>query len=146
MVYCLVIGRLYALLKGEGEEMITRNQLTIEETATSSDERTGLSFVYGAGLASAVFLGSESFGTRDHILLSQILDIPFRRLLRLAGSRWRYSIPPPHGLLYVSEVKVTLRLTVNQSVCLGVEPHLRLMTRYLLLFDSYSLVMVGPHL
>jgi hypothetical protein len=22
---------------------------------------------------------------------------PFRRLLRLAGSRWRYSTPPPHG-------------------------------------------------
>jgi hypothetical protein len=25
--------------------------------------------------------------------------VPFRRLLRLAGSRWRYSTPPPHGLL-----------------------------------------------
>jgi hypothetical protein len=48
-------------------------------------------------LASAVFLGSESLGTRDHILLSQIWDFPFRRLLRLAGSRWRYSTPPPHG-------------------------------------------------
>jgi hypothetical protein len=23
--------------------------------------------------------------------------VPFRRLLRLAGSRWRYSTPPPHG-------------------------------------------------
>jgi hypothetical protein len=41
------------------------------------------------------------------------------------------------------KVKVTLRLTVNQSVSLGVEPHLRLMTRYLLLFDSYGLVFVG---
>jgi hypothetical protein len=37
-----------------------------------SDERTGLSFVHVTGLASAVFLGSESLGTRDHILLSQI--------------------------------------------------------------------------
>jgi hypothetical protein len=36
-------------------------------------------------LASAVILGSESRGTRDHILMSQILDFPFRRLLRLAG-------------------------------------------------------------
>jgi hypothetical protein len=62
-----------------------------------SDERTGLTFVYVAGLASAVFLRSESFGTRDHILLSQITDFPFRRLLRLAGSRWRYSTPPPYG-------------------------------------------------
>jgi hypothetical protein len=32
---------------------------------------------------------------------------------------------------------------VSQSVSLGVEPHLRLMTRYLLLFDSYGLVFVG---
>jgi hypothetical protein len=30
------------------------------------------------------------------------------------------------------KVKVTLRLIVSQSVCLGVEPHLGLMTRYLL--------------
>jgi hypothetical protein len=44
-------------------------------------------------LASAVILGSEPLGTRDHILLSQIWDFPFRRLLRLAGSRWRYSTP-----------------------------------------------------
>jgi hypothetical protein len=28
------------------------------------------------------------------------------------------------------KVKVTLRLTVGQSVCLGVEPRLGLMTRY----------------
>jgi hypothetical protein len=42
-----------------------------------------------------------------------------------------------------SKVKVTLRLTVSQSVSLGVEPHLGLMTRYLLPFDSYALVFVG---
>jgi hypothetical protein len=53
-------------------------------------------------LASAVILGSESRGTRGHILLSQIRD---------------------------SESE-SLRLTVSQSVCLGVEPHLGLMTRY----------------
>jgi hypothetical protein len=37
-------------------------------------------------LASAVILGSESLGTRDHILLSQIRDFLFPRLLRLADS------------------------------------------------------------
>jgi hypothetical protein len=42
------------------------------------------------------------------------------------------------------KVKVTLRLTVNQSVSLGVKPHLGLMTRYLLLFDSYGIVFCGP--
>jgi hypothetical protein len=45
---------------------------------------------------SAVFLGSESLGTRDHILLFKIWGFPFHPLLRLAGSRWRYSTPPPH--------------------------------------------------
>jgi hypothetical protein len=47
--------------------------------------------------ASAVTFGSQSRRTRDHILLSQIRDFPFRRLLRLAGLRWRYSTPTPHG-------------------------------------------------
>jgi hypothetical protein len=63
-----------------------------------SDERSGLSFYVLLALASAVFLGTKSLGTWDHILLSQIWDFPFRRLLRLAGLRWRYSTPPPHGL------------------------------------------------
>jgi hypothetical protein len=38
------------------------------------------------------------------------------------------------------QVKVTLLLTVSESVSLGIEPHLGLMTRCLLLFDSYGLV------
>jgi hypothetical protein len=41
------------------------------------------------------------------------------------------------------KVKVTLRLTVSQSVCLGVDPHLGPMTRYLLLCGSYGLALVG---
>jgi hypothetical protein len=55
-------------------------------------------------LASAVIFGFESRGTRDHILLSQIRDFLFCRLLRLAGLRWRYSTPPPHGLYPVSSL------------------------------------------
>jgi hypothetical protein len=50
-------------------------------------------------LAIAVIFGSESRRTGGHILLSRIWDFPFRRLLRLAGSRWRYSTPSPHGVL-----------------------------------------------
>jgi hypothetical protein len=41
-----------------------------------SDERTGVPFTVAAGLASADILGSESCGTHDHILLSQIRDSP----------------------------------------------------------------------
>jgi hypothetical protein len=54
-----------------------------------------------------------------------------------------YTNPLLLQLNFQSRVKVTLQLTVSQSVSLGVEPHLGLMTRYLLLFDSYGLVFVG---
>jgi hypothetical protein len=73
-------------------------------------------------LASATFLWAESLGTRDHILLSQLRDFPFRRLLRLAGSRWRYSIPPPHGelslncqLLLASRYVASVRITTQKT-------------------------------
>jgi hypothetical protein len=46
-------------------------------------------------------------------------------------------------IMNIVKVKVTLRLKVGQSVSLGVEPDLRLMTRYLLLLDCYGLVFVG---
>jgi hypothetical protein len=81
-------------------------------------------------LGSAVLLESEFSGTQDHILLSQFLrltqpggpnpciyipqeqgglDTPpgtgflLRRLLRLAGLRWRYFNPPPQGIHLGSE-------------------------------------------
>jgi hypothetical protein len=83
------------------------------------DERTGLSFTTLLAPASAVTLGSKSREAHDHILLPQIRDypqpagsgsriyipqekggpvtppgtgFPFRRLLRLAGLRWRPSL------------------------------------------------------
>jgi hypothetical protein len=93
-------------------------------------------------VASAVILGSESRETHDHILLFQAGDFwrarspclypqrqggsvipsgivfPFRRLLRLAGLRWRYLNPPSKV-----KIKVTLRLVVyRQSVRLDAKP------------------------
>jgi hypothetical protein len=41
------------------------------------------------------------------------------------------------------KVEVILRLTVSQSVSLDVEPHLGIITSYLLPFESYGLVFVG---
>jgi hypothetical protein len=65
-------------------------------------------------LASAVILRSESRGTRDHILLSQIRDFPFHRLLWLAELRWRYSSPLPQGIeLFL------LQLSSLQPLCTG---------------------------
>jgi hypothetical protein len=124
-------------------------------------------------LASAAILGSESRGTRDHIWRSQIRDYPnlegqvpvfISPRIRVAqlypqalGSPFfasyesqsyaggiRHRLHTGNSLsLSKSEVKVTLRLTVSQSVSLGVEPHLGLMTRYFLLFNSYGLVFLG---
>jgi hypothetical protein len=95
--------------------------------------------------ASAFILGSESRGTPDHILIYQIRVFLIRRLLRLAGLWWRYWTPPPHGRAsqVIVKVKVKCLLPEGQSESLGVEPHLGLTTRYLLLFDSYGLVFVG---
>jgi hypothetical protein len=49
-------------------------------------------------LPSTVILWSEFCGSRYHILLSQIWNLPFHRLLWLVGLWWRYSIPPPHRM------------------------------------------------
>jgi hypothetical protein len=62
-------------------------------------------------LDSAVFVWTESRGTRDHIVLTQIWNFPFRRHLRLAGSRWRYSIPPPLNCWRYSRCIASARTT-----------------------------------
>jgi hypothetical protein len=70
-----------------------------------SDERTGLSFVYAGSPRQRSLSRAESLGSRNHILLSQFWDFPFRHLLRLAGSRWRYSTPlnPGRKTMFESE-------------------------------------------
>jgi hypothetical protein len=97
-------------------------------------------------LASLVILRSECRGTHDYILLSQIRDSPkpgepsprfyipkeqgsrfhFRRLLRLAGIRWRYSTSPPHGIesnTYVSFLynfganRIEITISDNSRYC-----------------------------
>jgi hypothetical protein len=74
-------------------------------------------------LASTVILGYESNGTCDFISVSDG-----------SGNLQNPSI--------TSQSQSDIA-THGQSVSLGVEPHLRLMTRNLLLFDGYGLVIVG---
>jgi hypothetical protein len=90
-------------------------------------------------LARAVFLGSESLRTRDYtrILLSQIWDFTFRRLLRLAGSRWRYSTPPPHGY-WLSRAVAYCRQPAS-TVTPGIEPPLGPMAIYLFNVKTFVL-------
>jgi hypothetical protein len=67
-----------------------------------SDEKTALSFTISPGPRQRSKFRVRLRGTCDHILLSQIRGFPLRRLLRLAGLRWRYSTPPPHGRVHDS--------------------------------------------
>jgi hypothetical protein len=56
-------------------------------------------------LVNVVIFGYVFRGTRDHILLSLNRNFNFCLLLRLAGLRWRYSIPPPGGFWSASKSK-----------------------------------------
>jgi hypothetical protein len=105
-----------------------------------SDERTGLSFTIAAGPRqrsySRVWDPRESWphftdsdsrllqpggpGPRIYIpqeqgdpVISPGTGFPFRRLLRLAGLRWKYSNPPSHGL-DEARISFTLYLTGNR--------------------------------
>jgi hypothetical protein len=61
---------------------------------------------------SAIFLGSESPETLDHILLSQIWDFHFRRLLPLASTRVSKSVPIPI-FSYIISVRSTQKTRVT---------------------------------
>jgi hypothetical protein len=74
-------------------------------------------------LAKAVIFGSESRGTRDHILLSQIRNFPFRHLLRLAGLPWRSSTLPLHEILtcpFITAPNRRQNTPIQQFVCSSV--------------------------
>jgi hypothetical protein len=68
--------------------------------------------------------------SQAELLYSPVLLVSLR-LLRLTTDFNAAAFHSKTELLVKVKVKVTLRLTVSQSVSLGVEPHLGLMTRYL---------------
>jgi hypothetical protein len=89
-----------------------------------SDERTGLSFAIATGPRqrsnSRVRVPWDSW---SYFTVSDSW-LPFRHLLRLTGSRWRYWTPPPHGLLlfvsrYIDSGRTSRRTHVMcQNACL----------------------------
>jgi hypothetical protein len=112
---------------------------------TLSDKRTGLPFTIGAG-PSVTGLVTIFYCFKFKTPPTWRARPPYSYH---PGTGWPsytprhwvpFSSPPTTPLAYV---KVMLRLTVTQSVSLGVKPHLGLMTRYLLLFGSYGLIFVG---
>jgi hypothetical protein len=96
-----------------------------------SNERTGLSFVYATGPRQrSLSWVRVSWDSWLYFTVSD-LRLPFRCLLRLAGSRWRYFTPPPHGQTK-SKAKSKLccdRRSVGQSVLVS-STHLGLTTRF----------------
>jgi hypothetical protein len=62
---------------------------------------------------------------------------------RKCGFTYPFPYTPSWHSQVKVKVKITLRLTASQSVSIGVESHLGVMIRYLLLFDNYGLVFVG---
>jgi hypothetical protein len=95
------------------------------------------------GLASTGIFGSESHRIHYHILLSQIseslnLEDQVPPYLFRSRTMWP-SYTSGTGFVCKSEsirVRVTLRLTVSRSVCLGVEPTLWTFNQILLPFQE----------
>jgi hypothetical protein len=109
-----------------------------------SDERTDLSFYMRLALPAQSFSGPSPLG-----LTTIFYRLRFETSFSSPPTTRRVTVEvfdPASTRVTLSilyQVKVTLRLTVSQSVSFGVEPHLGLMTIYLLLFDSCGLVFVG---
>jgi hypothetical protein len=78
---------------------ITVGHLWVCRCEALSDERLGLSFTIVTVPRQRSYSRVRVPWYFGHTLLSQIRDFPFRRLVLLAGLRWRYSAPPPHGIL-----------------------------------------------
>jgi hypothetical protein len=74
--------------------------------------------------------------------------LPKQPVILLWNLLWPYSVRLASKALFKTSVRVrvrvTLQLTVSQSVCLGVEPNSGLLTRDIFFFfESYSLVLFG---
>jgi hypothetical protein len=89
-----------------------------------SDERTGLSFIYAAG-------PRQHSLSRVRVPCFTISDLRLPLASPPTPRRDTVEVFDPASTRSLTiSVRVTLRLTVSQSVCLGIEPLRGLMTRY----------------
>jgi hypothetical protein len=56
------------------------------------------------GIGPRIYIPQEEGGP----VISPGIGFPFHRLLRLSGLRWKYSIPPPHGVTESTELESSL--------------------------------------
>jgi hypothetical protein len=110
-----------------------------------SNERTGLSIVYAAGPCqhslSRVPVPCDS---QPYFICSD-LRLPFSSPPTIRRVKVEALEPASTGRYVAYKTKSKSKShcdwrSVSESVSLGVEPHLRLVTRYLVLFDCYGLV------
>jgi hypothetical protein len=112
-----------------------------------SDGRTGLSFAYAAGPCQRslsrvrVPLDSRPYFTVSDLRL-HFSSLPTTR--RVTVEVFDPASPRVSSRQSQSQSHIaTDGRSISQSLSLGVKPNLELMTRYVLLFDSYGLVIVG---
>jgi hypothetical protein len=106
-----------------------------------SDERTGLSSVHAAGPCQrSLSQVRVPWDSRPYFTVSD-LRLPISSPPKIR--RVTVEVFEPASLPLVQSQSESHIATDGQSVSLRVEPHLGIMTRYLLLFDSYGLVIVG---
>jgi hypothetical protein len=99
---------------------------------------------YLLSLASAVILWFQYSGNRDHILQSHIRAFPCPRLLRLVGTRWRYSASPPHGvtnlILFCTTCTVSRRSHRKYIRCPAIDicgPHRKHFLLYCYIYSAF---------
>jgi hypothetical protein len=95
--------------------------LSVTELLTWSalfDEKSGLSFAVPAGPRHRSYCQGYVLTSPRNRVDQLCSGFHFYRLLPLAEVQWRYSNPQRGGEV---EVEVTSRLTISQSVCLGIE-------------------------
>jgi hypothetical protein len=111
---------------------------TLQITAAPAKSSPACSVSNSRSLATSANNGDSSV-TRAQVLLTQP---PMQNSYQLSTEPWRAQLATELVVKSKSKSHCDWQ-SVSLSVCLGVEPRLGLMARYLLLVDSYGLVFVG---